>query len=61
LERFLSINSLQINDEAKYENIILKRKAEFDYKVRPLLKEFPVLKQAAKRHFGVHGYFTRQS
>jgi len=34
---------------------------DFDYKNRPLLKEIPVKKQAAKRHFGVHGYFTSQS
>jgi 16S rRNA G966 N2-methylase RsmD len=33
----------------------------FDYSNRPLLEEIPVKKQAAKRHFGVHGYFTRQS
>ena len=25
------------------------------------MKEVPVRKQAAKRHFGVHGYFTRQA
>lgn len=34
---------------------------EFDYALRPLLKEIPVKKQQAKRHFGVHGYFTKQS
>ena len=28
---------------------------------RPLLSELPVKKRAAKRHFGVHGYFTKQS
>ena len=33
----------------------------FDYPARPLLKEIPVRKQQAKRHFGVHGYFTKQS
>jgi len=36
-------------------------KSEFDYNNRPLLEEIPVRKQAAKRHFGVHGYFTKQS
>lgn len=35
--------------------------APFDYLSRPLLEELPVKKQAAKRHFGVHGYFTKQS
>lgn len=33
----------------------------FDYKTRPLLTEIPVKKQVAKRHFGVHGYFTKQA
>ncbi len=33
----------------------------FDYLKRPLLDEIPVKKQAAKRHFGVHGYFTKQA
>ena len=35
--------------------------APFDYLNRPLLEELPVLKQSVKRHFGVHGYFTKQS
>jgi hypothetical protein len=35
--------------------------APFEYATRPLLKEIAVRKQQAKRHFGVHGYFTRQS
>jgi len=34
---------------------------EFNYANRPILEEIPVKKQRAKRHFGVHGYFTRQS
>lgn len=33
----------------------------FNYATRPLLREIPVRKQQAKRHFGVHGYFTKQS
>lgn len=33
----------------------------WDYKTRPLPDEIPVKKRAAKRHFGVHGYFTKQS
>jgi 16S rRNA G966 N2-methylase RsmD len=36
-------------------------KEPFDYATRPLLKEIPIKRGAAKRHFGVHGYFTRQS
>lgn len=34
---------------------------EFDYLSRPLLKEIKVFKQSVKRHFGVHGYFTKQA
>jgi len=32
----------------------------FDYSNRPLLEEITPKKQATKRHFGVHGYFTKQ-
>ena len=41
------------NTDSRYLN--------FDYATRPLLEEIPVKKRAAKRHFGVHGYFTKQS
>ncbi|MBM2816115.1 MAG: methylase domain protein [Ignavibacteria bacterium] len=34
---------------------------DYDYLKLPLLDEIPVRKRAAKRHFGVHGYFTKQS
>lgn len=34
---------------------------EFDYSVALPPREMNTKKQAAKRHFGVHGYFTRQS
>lgn len=37
-----------------------KSSANFDYLNRPLLEELPVHKRTAKRHFGVHGYFTKQ-
>lgn len=36
-------------------------KKDFDYLERKNLPEIPVKKQAAKRHFGIHGYFTKQS
>jgi len=36
-------------------------KTGFDYNNRPLLEEIQVKKQSAKRHFGVHGYFTKQT
>lgn len=35
--------------------------APFDYLNRPLLEEVLVKKRTAKRHFGVHGYFTKQT
>ncbi|MBB1125802.1 type I restriction enzyme HsdR N-terminal domain-containing protein [Thiospirillum jenense] len=35
--------------------------APFDYLSQPLLEEITVKKRAAKRHFGVHGYFTKQA
>ncbi|MDR2905287.1 MAG: hypothetical protein LBU73_04985 [Helicobacteraceae bacterium] len=38
-----------------------KNKENFDYNDRPILREIPVIKRKTKRHFGVHGYFTRQS
>lgn len=33
---------------------------EFDYNNRPLLGEIKARKRSARRHFGVHGYFTKQ-
>ena len=39
----------------------LQQKNNEWYKERPLLLEIPVKKRAARRHFGVHGYFTKQS
>jgi len=39
----------------------INKEQDFDYLKRPLLEEIPVMKQQARRHFGVHGYFTRQS
>jgi len=61
LQNLLSINSFQIGKIIVPENPTETPKADFDYAKRPLLKEIPVKKQAAKRHFGVHGYFTRQA
>jgi DNA methylase len=36
-------------------------KEQFDYDLIKLPNEIAVRKQAAKRHFGVHGYFTKQA
>lgn len=39
----------------------LRSKPGFDYSSRPMLDEIKVRKQAARRHYGVHGYFTKQA
>jgi DNA modification methylase len=58
---YLSPSSFQSGKNFTYTSV---KKAqfteEFDYSKRPLLEELPVRKQSAKRHFGVHGYFTKQ-
>jgi DNA modification methylase len=63
LNIFLSPGSFQIGKSTTYGTTIAtaKPKGEFNYANRPLLEEIPVRKRAAKRHFGVHGYFTKQS
>ena len=60
LKKTLSPNSFQSGKVFTYE-IFTVPQATFDYLNRPLLEEIPVKKQQAKRHFGVHGYFTRQT
>jgi len=62
LNIFLSPNSFQVGKNFTYNTTNATAKpAGFDYATRPLLEEIPVKKRAAKRHFGVHGYFTKQS
>lgn len=63
LNRYLSYNSFHLGKNLVFEPKIdySERKDTFDYSNRPLLNEIPVKKRAAKRHFGVHGYFTKQS
>jgi 16S rRNA G966 N2-methylase RsmD len=62
LKMFLSPNSFQIGKNFTYETTNATAKpTEFDYATRPLLEEIVVKKRAAKRHFGVHGYFTKQA
>ncbi len=56
----LAPTSFQVSKNFVYEPKAVY-KGEFDYSSRPLLEEIPVKKQAAKRHFGVHGYFTKQT
>ena len=62
LKNMLSPTCFQIGKSFTYEKFAsVENKNTFDYATRPLLGEIPVKKQAAKRHFGVHGYFTRQA
>ena len=61
LKMFLSPNSFQVGKNFIYESPRQRGKIGFDYISRPLLEEIPVKKQAVKRHFGVHGYFTKQA
>ena len=62
LKMLLSPNSFQLGKNITYDTTNATAKpAGFDYSTRPLLEEIPVKKQAAKRHFGVHGYFTKQT
>jgi 16S rRNA G966 N2-methylase RsmD len=61
LKMFLSPDSFQLGKNIVYERVFANKKETFDYSTRPLLDDIPVKKQQAKRHFGVHGYFTKQS
>ncbi len=63
LKLFLSPNSFHSGKYVVYEPTASysSKKDRFDYSLRPLLGEIPVKKRAVKRHFGVHGYFTKQS
>jgi DNA modification methylase len=62
LQRLLSPNSFHAGKTIAYKKTEIERTQEkFDYTARPLLEEIAVRKQHAKRHFGVNGYFTRQS
>jgi 16S rRNA G966 N2-methylase RsmD len=63
LKLFLSPTSFQVGKNFTYDTTTAtaKPKGDFDYNNRPLLEEIVVKKQSAKRHFGVHGYFTKQT
>ncbi len=50
----------QIVEESQNEYKKIEKKV-FNYLDCKSLPEIPVKKQAAKRHFGVHGYFTKQA
>jgi 16S rRNA G966 N2-methylase RsmD len=63
LKRVLSSDSFQSGKTAKYERPA-EAKNVFDHQThcrKLLLDEIKIRKQGTRRHFGVHGYFTRQS
>ncbi len=61
LKLYISPNSFQSGKNFTYDTTNATAKPTgFDYSNRPLLEEIVAKKQAAKRHFGVHGYFTKQ-
>lgn len=63
LKTLLSPDSFQVGKNVVYERTAdyVRAKGGFDYATRPFLEEIPVKKRAASRHFGVHGYFTKQA
>ncbi|MFK5970288.1 MAG: type I restriction enzyme HsdR N-terminal domain-containing protein [Candidatus Marithrix sp.] len=66
LQNYLAPNAFQSGKYFVYETTnraksFPVKETDFDYLERPLLDELPVRKRAAKRHFGVHGYFTKQA
>jgi DNA modification methylase len=60
---YLSPDSFHVGGNIVYEprHTYVTAADEFNYSTRPLLEEIPGKKQQAKRHFGVHGYFTKQT
>jgi tRNA G10 N-methylase Trm11 len=60
LVSLISPQSFQMGKEFTYD-AIAKNDDNFDYAKRKLLGEIVVKKQSVKRHFGVHGYFTKQT
>lgn len=61
LQALLSPNSFQSGKSFDYNSAKKPSQGNFDYADCRLLDEIQGRKQAARRHFGVHGYFTRQT
>ena len=58
LRNLLSFNSFHVGKQVVYDS---PRNTDFDYVNQKLPEEVRAHKQTAKRHFGVHGYFTKQA
>ncbi|TRU93844.1 MAG: DNA methylase [Microcystis wesenbergii Mw_QC_S_20081001_S30D] len=61
LTQYLAPDRFQVGKSFTYQNHSQITRKTFDYSSRPLLEPIEVKKQQAKRHFGVHGYFTKQA
>jgi hypothetical protein len=61
LTKYLAQDRFQVGKSFTYQNHSPISRKTFDYSSRPLLEPIEVKKQQAKRHFGVHGYFTKQA
>lgn len=61
LTQYLAPDRFQVGKSFTYQNHSPISRKTFDYSSRPLLEPIEVKKQQAKRHFGVHGYFTKQA
>lgn len=60
IEEYLSPLAFEFQQD-KRNSLKEKEEKYFDYMSRSILPaELPVYKQRARRHFGVHGYFTKQ-
>lgn len=60
LESILSPENYQTKKSSS-KKLDEEEKSEFDYLSKKIPTEIAVKKQAARRHFGVHGYFTKQA
>ncbi|MDB9393379.1 DNA methyltransferase [Microcystis aeruginosa] len=58
---FLAPDRFQVGKSFTYQNHSQITRKTFDYSSRLLLNPIEVKKRSAKRHFGVHGYFTKQA
>jgi 16S rRNA G966 N2-methylase RsmD len=62
LQRLLNIEAFQLGKDFKFSSIIQSSNNEkFNYLAQPILDEVIAKKASSRRHFGVHGYFTKQS
>jgi DNA modification methylase len=63
LRRMISPRALKNSQSLRIHPILrrTKRQENFDYRNRPQPKPMPIHRNAAKRYYGVHPYFTKQT